>query len=109
MVLPNFECYRFYVGRQPRIAISDVDLAKDIMVKEFDNFSDRGFLVRQNSASLLCIPDARPAAGEAMCARKCAHMRACRLDSFVNTTRNKSLVRGVYSIEVLKETTYGQI
>lgn len=38
---------RFYVGRQPRIAISDVDLAKDIMVKEFDNFSDRGFLVSE--------------------------------------------------------------
>ena len=39
--------HRYYVGLQPRIAISDVDLAKDIMVKEFDNFIDRGFLVSE--------------------------------------------------------------
>ena len=41
----EFPSNRFYVGPQPRIAITDVDLLKEIMVKEFDSFSDRGFLV----------------------------------------------------------------
>ena len=36
---------RFYVGAQPRIAMADLDLIKEILVKEFDNFSDRGFIV----------------------------------------------------------------
>jgi cytochrome P450 len=40
----EFPSNRFYVGPQPRIAITDVDLLKEIMVKEFDSFSDRGFL-----------------------------------------------------------------
>ena len=36
---------RFYVGPKPKIVITDADLLKEIMVKEFDSFSDRGFTV----------------------------------------------------------------
>ena len=36
---------RYYVGTAPKVSISDVEVLKDIMVKEFDSFSDRGFLV----------------------------------------------------------------
>ena len=46
--LTIYDCiilYRFYVGCYPRISVSDVDLAKEIMVKEFDSFSDRGYMV----------------------------------------------------------------
>ena len=39
-----FQLYRFYVGSYPRIAIADVNLAKEIMVK--DTFTDRGYSVR---------------------------------------------------------------
>ena len=41
--------YRYYLGAAPRVAIADVELAKEIMVKEFDNFRDRGFIVSVNS------------------------------------------------------------
>ena len=42
-----FTCiYGFYVGSYPRIAIADLNLLKEIMVKEFDTFTDRRYLVR---------------------------------------------------------------
>ena len=37
--------FRYYVGKTPIITIADVDLAKEILVKEFDTFSDRGLAV----------------------------------------------------------------
>ena len=37
--------HRYYVGSTPKVAITDVEIAKEIMVKEFENFSDRGFIV----------------------------------------------------------------
>lgn len=33
-------CCRFYIGKKPQIMISDLDILKEIMVKQFDNFSD---------------------------------------------------------------------
>ena len=39
------QCCRYYVGAAPKVAITDVEIAKEIMVKEFENFSDRGFMV----------------------------------------------------------------
>ena len=30
----------FYIGQQPNILIADLDILKQIMVKEFDNFTD---------------------------------------------------------------------
>ena len=36
----NSSSNRFYVGKKPQILISDLDILKQIMVKEFDNFSD---------------------------------------------------------------------
>lgn len=50
--------YRFYVGSQPKINITDVNLLKQIMVKEFDAFSTRGFPVKHPQwmrLALLCI------------------------------------------------------
>ena len=41
--------HRYYVGAAPRVVIADVELAKEIMVKEFDNFRDRGLLVSINA------------------------------------------------------------
>ena len=40
------------MGPQARIAITDVDLLKEIMVKEFDNFTDRGYLVSDEMEQL---------------------------------------------------------
>ena len=37
--------HRYYIGACPKVAITDVELAKEIMVKEFDNFRDRGMIV----------------------------------------------------------------
>ena len=33
------------MGASPTVAVMDVELAKNIMVKEFDSFTDRGFVV----------------------------------------------------------------
>ena len=38
-VLLNF--YRYYVGSQPYMLVSDLDMLKQIMIKDFDNFTDR--------------------------------------------------------------------
>ena len=32
--------YRYYVGQQAYVLITDLDILKQIMVKDFDNFSD---------------------------------------------------------------------
>ena len=32
--------YRYYIGQQAYILITDLDILKQIMVKDFDNFSD---------------------------------------------------------------------
>ena len=37
------------MGAAPRVVIADVELAKEIMVKEFDNFRDRGLIVSVNA------------------------------------------------------------
>ena len=37
--------HRFYIGTQPRIAVADVEMLKQIMVTQYDSFTDRGFLV----------------------------------------------------------------
>ena len=37
--------FRYYVGKTPMITIADVDLTKEILVKDFDSFSDRGMAV----------------------------------------------------------------
>jgi cytochrome P450 len=34
--------FGYYVGATPKVAIADVEIAKEIMVKEFENFRDRG-------------------------------------------------------------------
>ena len=47
-----FDLYRFYVGSYPRIVIGDLNLLKEIMVKEFDTFTDRGYLVRWNGLKI---------------------------------------------------------
>ena len=39
---------RFYVGSSPWIVIADVHLAKEIMVKEFENFTDQGYVVSRH-------------------------------------------------------------
>ena len=31
---------RFYIGKKPQILITDLDMLKQIMVKDFDNFPD---------------------------------------------------------------------
>ena len=31
---------RFYIGQRPHILIADLDILKQIMVKDFDNFTD---------------------------------------------------------------------
>ena len=36
----NVHC-RYYIGQKPRVAVTDLDVLKQIMVKDFDNFSDR--------------------------------------------------------------------
>lgn len=36
---------RFYIGRQAKVVIADAELLKQIMVKDFDTFQDRGFVV----------------------------------------------------------------
>jgi thromboxane-A synthase len=36
--------FGYYVGRMPMVNIADVEVLKEIMVKEFDTFSDRGLL-----------------------------------------------------------------
>ena len=33
-------CYRYYIGQQAHIQIADLDILKQILVKDFDNFSD---------------------------------------------------------------------
>ena len=35
----HFSC-RYYLGRRPRIVITDLDMLKQILVKDFDNFTD---------------------------------------------------------------------
>ena len=36
----NFTLYRYYIGQQAYILITDLDMLKQILVKDFDNFSD---------------------------------------------------------------------
>ena len=36
--------YRFYIGCQPSILVSDLEMLKQIMIKNFDNFTDRSVL-----------------------------------------------------------------
>ena len=35
-----FTLYRYYIGQQAYILITDLDMLKQILVKDFDNFSD---------------------------------------------------------------------
>ena len=48
MLWKQFIIHRFYHGCCPKLVISDIELAKEIMVKEFDQFTDRGFIVSGN-------------------------------------------------------------
>ena len=32
--------YRFYIGQRPHILVTDLDMLKQIMVKDFNNFMD---------------------------------------------------------------------
>ena len=43
----NYHCVssRFYVGSCPRVVVTDVDMIKEITVKKFENFMDRGYVV----------------------------------------------------------------
>ena len=58
------------MGAYPKISVADVELAKEIMVKEFDKFSDRGLLVsvllehlqRYNGVSMQGLPNLSPKA-----------------------------------------------
>ena len=36
----NTVSYRFYVGQAPNVLIADLDILKQIMVKDFDSFTD---------------------------------------------------------------------
>ena len=42
-ILCHFSSY--YVGAYPNVTIADLELVKEIMVKNFDIFRDRGLLV----------------------------------------------------------------
>jgi hypothetical protein len=41
-------CYRYYVGQQAYVMISDLDILKQILVKDFDNFIDHTVRYRVN-------------------------------------------------------------
>ena len=41
--------HRYYLGRSPQIMISDLDILKQIMVKDFDNFADHAVSSRCHS------------------------------------------------------------
>ena len=46
------------MGSQPKIAIVDANLLKEVLVKEFDSFSTRGYMVKHPHCmrlALLCI------------------------------------------------------
>ena len=46
IIVHNYTIHHsYYVGAAARVTITDVELLKEIMVKEFDNFRDRGMLV----------------------------------------------------------------
>ena len=67
-ILPHLncmrDCCRFYIGKKPQIMISDLDILKEIMVKQFDNFSDHSvsclhlatFLYSTTACFLAAIP-----------------------------------------------------
>ena len=44
----NFICVRFYAGRRKLLIVADIKTVKEIMVKEFDVFTDR-------EVSVVCI------------------------------------------------------
>ncbi|CAI8056743.1 Cytochrome P450 3A1 [Geodia barretti] len=45
IIVHNYTIHHsYYVGAAARVTITDVELLKEIMVKEFDNFRDRGML-----------------------------------------------------------------
>ena len=40
MLVCSVFCDRYYIGQQAYIVITDLDMLKQVMVKDFDNFSD---------------------------------------------------------------------
>ena len=34
--------YRFYLGSKFTVVVTDLDMIKEVLVKRFDNFADRG-------------------------------------------------------------------
>ena len=34
--------YRFYLGSKFTVVVTDLDMMKEVFVKQFDNFADRG-------------------------------------------------------------------
>ena len=41
--------YSYYVGAAPRLVVADMELFKEVMVKEFDSFADRGWMVMSHT------------------------------------------------------------
>ena len=44
---------RFYIGSMPMLKVTDVDMLKQILVKEFDSFSDRPVSVTHQGNSII--------------------------------------------------------
>lgn len=51
-MLSNDGCYRYYIGCSPVYVITDLDMAKSILVKQFNNFTDR-LSVSEGQGSLI--------------------------------------------------------